>query len=1341
MPAPTLLPADFLHASQATEARVGIASPTNADDNSQPTAAALGPSSSAVNLSTTSTRDGEGLFAVGSSSRASSSTNHQHQQHTLAPTATAAPSPLESPSTSTTPITPQTPGRASQISFDLAQHASSSSFEQPASYSSSRRPSALYSEPPLEGGPLTMHSAAHPRRGSEPMDAVGRRMSAFRLGMRKFAGSTVDVSTLEAQPGQRRGSHLETAARGQGERKSDEGIGSQTLDSSPRSRLSFTFSRPSPSQDRARPSGLSLFSKLNKSRDQLQIATLDADDDSLDTRRRKSESGSLARQFILKTLGRSNRPAPSNPHLPPSPAMTTSEDTTDSTASEAFASSQSASQVFASAFGEPHRSDALSAQPFEENGDAANEYDRRRNSQSSAATSFFSLADTTSHHAPSRFPGLRSAASLFEQSGSHVDLQPRCNSALQRAAPDTDEGPLGERHRDSLVRPPLQLKLSGSTSEGAQGTGMPSFVQRGSPFTSPSDQDSSMTHQTRSTAPSSGHHLPEELLGSGAAQTDKSAECEQGKGKERRFSAVDGEERAVRRPSLGIDEEQHSMDRERAAKGQEEGRTAEEAGRSRSGQEAVDSGESNGNGNGSGNSQRPGRSSGLSHLPRLNSMRIVGSGLTGGAGGGSEDGGEGNENRRGWVAAGGQRDEEEHSDTDTADEGPEGYESDGTETDTGTEGSAGSHGDTSSAMPGSMPAPMASRDAAHPRQDRTRPGEIALPPAPLFTPTSTATPPIALADTANAPQAVGKDAWTRFDATSPPFDTPHFFATPKPTSQRITPTASMSQTPRGVPEPVTESSYFAIRPASARTALGGKSKGDMPPPSPSIITRSRAPSTASMRSTRSPHRELPSLPPMTPLHLRGTTPTSATVPGRSLSPSPPPSFSRHAAVPNSRPMSRPSTSRNTAEREEGFGAHRKDTVQLADMPPMPAQTQGRPGLYQQQSRSLIDLSSVAARNFREPAEPAPIVPTSAQSKESQADTAVDSDLQSPTGAITPGALRRRRSMFEVGAQPPPYAEIRKRPEGQQMIFPREEEGKESLPRYLCSVHIEGYLPRKMEFSSPGVQAKDRSWRRQYFVLHGTCLKVFKNDLSGENLLARGVWGEVEGAHVHKEPMNEDGPVAPFSTGASGKDVGHGSHVGIHAGGTGSSTSSGLGAAVEAVTALTGTIYSSSSAKPAIVKEYSLQGAESGLAADYLKRRHVVRLRVEGEQFLLQTRNDRHVVEWIEAFQAATNVSLDLERRPMPKFITLPRRRRRRRREGGTTGTTVGSTAASREAAEIIEAQRRSMAGPSGARASSSSALHPPRPLGLPGDEYPSAAFDDMLREEHDDMMRQDAADL
>lgn len=49
----------------------------------------------------------------------------------------------------------------------------------------------------------------------------------------------------------------------------------------------------------------------------------------------------------------------------------------------------------------------------------------------------------------------------------------------------------------------------------------------------------------------------------------------------------------------------------------------------------------------------------------------------------------------------------------------------------------------------------------------------------------------------------------------------------------------------------------------------------------------------------------------------------------------------------------------------------------------------------------------------------------------------------------------------------------------------------------------------------------------------------------------------------------------------------------------------------------------------LLRVYTLQNAESGLAADYVKRKNVVRVRSEGEQFLLQTDSARDVVDWIE----------------------------------------------------------------------------------------------------------------
>lgn len=80
----------------------------------------------------------------------------------------------------------------------------------------------------------------------------------------------------------------------------------------------------------------------------------------------------------------------------------------------------------------------------------------------------------------------------------------------------------------------------------------------------------------------------------------------------------------------------------------------------------------------------------------------------------------------------------------------------------------------------------------------------------------------------------------------------------------------------------------------------------------------------------------------------------------------------------------------------------------------------------------------------------------------------------------------------------------------------------------------------------------------------------------------------------------------------------------------------------------------------VLRHYSLQNAETGLASDYLKRKNVIRVRADGEQFLIQADNVLMAIDWIETFQAGANVALDLDTRPMPKVPALPRRRRRRR---------------------------------------------------------------------------------
>lgn len=242
------------------------------------------------------------------------------------------------------------------------------------------------------------------------------------------------------------------------------------------------------------------------------------------------------------------------------------------------------------------------------------------------------------------------------------------------------------------------------------------------------------------------------------------------------------------------------------------------------------------------------------------------------------------------------------------------------------------------------------------------------------------------------------------------------------------------------------------------------------------------------------------------------------------------------------------------------------------------------------------------------------------------------------------------------------------------------DGMEKLPPYFCTVHIEGFLPRKMELTAPGQPARDRGWESLYFVLHGTVLHVYKTDISllyNKGVSAEVIWGLTKTPHVHTRPMNEslhDDELASGEEQDKRDAVAHTNATGLEA----------LISRSLDVKSLTSSAMSSAPTEhipkmPASnqleydeqirlvhnalnehrIHSYSMERAQCGLAADYTKRQHVVRIKLAGEQFLIQTRNNFHVVDWIEAIQASANVCMDLETRPMPSFITLPRRRRRR----------------------------------------------------------------------------------
>ncbi|ORX39860.1 hypothetical protein BD324DRAFT_648480 [Kockovaella imperatae] len=430
----------------------------------------------------------------------------------------------------------------------------------------------------------------------------------------------------------------------------------------------------------------------------------------------------------------------------------------------------------------------------------------------------------------------------------------------------------------------------------------------------------------------------------------------------------------------------------------------------------------------------------------------------------------------------------------------------------------------------------------------------------------------------------------------------------------------------------------------------------------------------------------------------------------------------------------PDTRRDSID-ASSITASAEDSEETAEVATAPS-TSSRPSFYSRPSRSMVNLST--ENSAHTPETGSALIPTRSRERPHPTQIKIPARLTRLEAVLTPGSewkrapptpaagfngylasrgldknggpliaspsmsrsssaqrqLTRRLSADDLTISPPRYTP----PEpGVWIPKPREEEGREQLPKYWCAVHMEGQLTRKNEFSAPGVQARDRSWKKMYFIVRGTSLIVYRFDphrfpLKAEaGPLVENVSEAESKEHLHVHvpgevktavtvPINGIPPAA-----ARRNDTRRASLPGSESGASGSSiaerrmsVSSTTSVASEEKDAQlfpnrarSASTQSGSSAHSGttpisshfrenqLIKQYTLQNAESGLAADYLKRRNVVRVRAEGEQFLLQTDSARDVVDWIEALQAGTNVALDLDDRPMPKIITLPRRRRRR----------------------------------------------------------------------------------
>ncbi|KAK0722802.1 hypothetical protein B0T26DRAFT_739917 [Lasiosphaeria miniovina] len=193
----------------------------------------------------------------------------------------------------------------------------------------------------------------------------------------------------------------------------------------------------------------------------------------------------------------------------------------------------------------------------------------------------------------------------------------------------------------------------------------------------------------------------------------------------------------------------------------------------------------------------------------------------------------------------------------------------------------------------------------------------------------------------------------------------------------------------------------------------------------------------------------------------------------------------------------------------------------------------------------------------------------------------------------------RKVMTSLPTEPPSYESAMRAALAAQRRAAAAEEGPfkgvpvDVLPQYSCDLHMEGVFMRKMEIEDTIKRAEYRNWQMVYVVLHGTALNIYQVKKE------RGWWSKDDGPDI--SPDNP--PWVKRST---------------------------------------------------LEKSYSLLHADAGIAADYRKRRYVIRMRVETDQFLLSCVELGNYVKWLECIFAAIDVAAPIDERDFPRDQSIPR---------------------------------------------------------------------------------------
>ncbi|KAF1992009.1 hypothetical protein K402DRAFT_321780, partial [Aulographum hederae CBS 113979] len=176
-----------------------------------------------------------------------------------------------------------------------------------------------------------------------------------------------------------------------------------------------------------------------------------------------------------------------------------------------------------------------------------------------------------------------------------------------------------------------------------------------------------------------------------------------------------------------------------------------------------------------------------------------------------------------------------------------------------------------------------------------------------------------------------------------------------------------------------------------------------------------------------------------------------------------------------------------------------------------------------------------------------------------------------------------------------------------------------LPEYSCSVHQEGIVGVKFEFSSPFVTCPESRWHDVYAVLSGTKLHLHR--LKTRKCILRRARRPTAGRVLKTYSLQ---------------------HAEV-----------GLATDVKELELIP---------KSALAKLIPMSARQRVYETDphvfKTVREYVIRLRAEGEQILLCARSQEEMLDWVEKLCAAIDISHPLEDRSEPRYRSLPRRNRR-----------------------------------------------------------------------------------